>query len=337
MGAERWVSARAWCRVDLAGGTLDIWPLGLLHPGARTVNMAIDLEVRVELEKSSGVYRVAQDGSVVEASSAGQLALKPEGALIGLIAGELGLPPVGVLVHSASPRGGGLGASSALAVAAIAAAEAFLDRPATTPYQRSALARDLEARLMGLPTGRQDHFPALLGGVLEVVHEPGGERVEQLDVDLAELEASLVVAYSGESHFSAGTNWRMVRRRLDGDPKIVDLFDGIRDVAGRLRDSLVAGNLAAVGRYMGEEWELRRQLAEGISTPRIERLLDAGQAAGAWGGKACGAGGGGSIALLGPAERRQEIAESLVACGAELLTTRPVAGPLAVQIRGERP
>ncbi len=43
------VRARAWCRVDLAGGTLDIWPLGLLHRGARTVNLAVDLPVEVTL------------------------------------------------------------------------------------------------------------------------------------------------------------------------------------------------------------------------------------------------------------------------------------------------
>ncbi|MEE8138303.1 MAG: hypothetical protein V3T81_05455 [Thermoanaerobaculia bacterium] len=334
--ADRRVTARAWCRVDLAGGTLDIWPLGLLHPGARTVNVAIDLEVRVEIRPSTSAYRVVQDGSVVEGRSAGEVARQAEGALIGLIVGELGLGPVEVRVRSASPRGGGLGASSALAVATIAAAEAFSQSPATTPHERSALARDLEAGLMGLPTGRQDHFPALLGGVLDVVHRPGGERVEQIDVDLVALGESLVVAYTGQSHFSAANNWRVIRRRLDGDPEIILLFDGIRDVARRLRESMVAGDFESVGRLMSEEWGLRRQLAAGVSTPTIEQLLEVGRAAGAWGGKACGAGGGGSIAVLCPADRRQEVVERLAAHGAELLSARPAAGPLSVEIEGGR-
>src|ERR1700688_2293340 len=35
------IEARAATRIDLAGGTLDIWPLYLFHPGALTVNCAI--------------------------------------------------------------------------------------------------------------------------------------------------------------------------------------------------------------------------------------------------------------------------------------------------------
>jgi D-glycero-alpha-D-manno-heptose-7-phosphate kinase len=269
---------------------------------------------------------------VAEGKSAAELAKQAEGALIGEIAGEMELPPVEVRVRSDSPRGGGLGASSALAVAVIAAAEAFTGGPATSAEKRSALARDLEARLMGLPTGRQDHYAALLGGVLEVAHRPGGERIRRLGVDLEALSASLVVAYTGESHFSAGSNWRVVRRRLEGDREIIGLFDGIRDVARQVGPSLMAGDLRAVGRLMSEEWSLRRRLAEGVSTPSIERLLEAGMEAGAWGGKACGAGGGGSIALFCPAARRSEVAERLAAGGAEVLRAQPVATSLTVEV-----
>ena len=48
------VVARCGCRIDLAGGTLDIWPLGQLHRGARTVNLAIDVPVTVELVTPRG-------------------------------------------------------------------------------------------------------------------------------------------------------------------------------------------------------------------------------------------------------------------------------------------
>ena len=335
--AERRVTARACCRVDLAGGTLDIWPLGLLHPGACTVNLAIDVEVRVDISGPAGLYRLVQDGSLVEGKSAAELAKQADGALIGEIAGEMELPPVEVRVRSDSPRGGGLGASSALAVAGIAAAEAYTGGPASSAEQSSALARDLEARLMGLPTGSQDHYSALFGGVLEIAHRPGGERIRRLEVDLEALRESLVVAYTGESHFSAGSNWRVIRRRLEGDREIIWLFDGIRDVSRQVGSRLMAGDLEAVGRLMSEEWSLRRRLAEGVSTPAIERLLELGIAAGAWGGKACGAGGGGSIALVCPAARRGEVMERLAAGGAELLTAQPAATPLAVEVQESRP
>jgi len=329
--ASKHTTARAWCRVDLAGGTLDIWPLGVLHSSSRTVNVAIDLAVEVELAPSPGPYVVIQGESIVEADSAGGLAVGEESALVGLIASELELPPVEIRVRSASPRGGGLGASSALAVALIAASESYLGRPASSAAERSILARDLEARLMGLPTGTQDHYPALLGGVLEVEHRAGGERVRQLDVDLDLLAGSLVVAYTGQSHFSAGNNWQVVRRRLDGDPDTVKLFDGIRDVTVELPAVLEAGDLEAAGRLMSREWSCRRRLAEGVSTPLIESLLEQSMAAGAWGGKVCGAGGGGSIALLAPRESRQAVIEALTDGGAQVLPARPTGEALRVE------
>ena len=160
------IRSRAWCRVDLAGGTLDIWPLGILHAGSRTVNLAISLPVRVSITPSTGRYEVMQDGALVEASTPLELCNQPESALAGMVCAELGLPPVRVSIDSSSPRGGGLGASSALTVALLGAAHGFLDSPMPHSDETARLARDIEARLMGLPTGVQDHYPALLGGAL---------------------------------------------------------------------------------------------------------------------------------------------------------------------------
>ncbi len=324
------VTITAWCRVDLAGGTLDIWPLGLFHPQARTINVAIDLAVTVGLRPQAEGYRVRQGGSVVEAGSAGELARHPEAALIGVAAEALDLPPFEALLASASPRGGGLGASSAMTVAFLAAAEEAFDRPRSQPRELAAVARDLEARLMGLPTGLQDHYPALLGGALEIRPVPGGERVRRLDVDLEALGASLVVVYSGQSHFSAGNNWQVVRRRLEAEPEVTRLFEGIAATAAELVPALEAGNLPRVGELMSREWSDRRRLAAGISTPVLEELLQAAAAAGAWGGKACGAGGGGCLAILGPPERRSAIEAALAGAGGKILEARPTGQALQI-------
>jgi D-glycero-alpha-D-manno-heptose-7-phosphate kinase len=324
------ITVRTWCRVDLAGGTLDIWPLGLFHPQARTVNVAIDLAVTVRLRPLPAGYRVVQGESAVEAGSAAELARLPEAALIGVAAEALELPPFSVELASESPRGGGLGASSAMTVGFLAAAEAAFDRPILQPREQAALARDLEARLMGLPTGNQDHYPALLGGALEIRPLPGGERVRRLDVDLEALGDSLVVVYSGQSHFSAGNNWQVVRRRLEAEPEITGLFEGIAATAAELVPALEAGDLPRVGELVSREWSDRRRLAEGVSTPVLEELLRAASAAGAWGGKACGAGGGGCLAILGPAERREAIAAALESAGGKVLAARPVGSALEI-------
>jgi D-glycero-alpha-D-manno-heptose-7-phosphate kinase len=324
------VTARAWCRVDLAGGTLDIWPLGLLHPGARTVNLAIDLAATVRLRRTEKGYRVRQGDSLVEAVTVEALAAHPDGALAGVVATVLELPPFEVELTSGSPRGGGLGGSSALVVALIAAAEEAFSRERSTPEARVHLARDLEARLMGLPTGVQDHYPALLGGALEILHAPGGEQVRRLAADLPALAASLLVVYSGQSHFSAGKNWQVVRRRLEGEAAITGLFSGLAEVAAEAVLALESGDLPRLGALLGQEWSLRRQLAEGISTTVLEDLLAAALAAGAWGGKACGAGGGGCLALLCPPERKAEVSERVERAGGVILAARPTAEPLSV-------
>jgi D-glycero-alpha-D-manno-heptose-7-phosphate kinase len=328
------VTAKAWCRVDLAGGTLDIWPLGLFHREARTVNVAVDLAVSVRLRPAAESYRVLQGESVVDAGSAAELASHPESALIGVAAVALDLPPFEALLASESPRGGGLGASSAMTVAFLTAAEEAFDRPRSQPHERVAMARDLEARLMGLPTGIQDHYPALLGGALEIRPLPGGERVRRLDVDLPALAASLVVVYSGQSHFSAGNNWQVVRRRLEGEPEITGLFEGIAAVAAELAPALEAGELSRVGELMSREWSYRRRLAAGISTPVLEDLLQAAASQGAWGGKACGAGGGGCLAILGPPEQRSAIVATLERAGGKVLPASPTGLPLEISTSG---
>ena len=105
------VRVRGWCRVDLAGGTLDIWPLGVLHRDARTVNVAIDLPVVVEVEPTAGGFSVSQGGETLNAASAAELASHEATDLVGELLGELEAPPLALTITSASPRGGGLGAS----------------------------------------------------------------------------------------------------------------------------------------------------------------------------------------------------------------------------------
>lgn len=327
------VRVTARCRVDFAGGTLDIWPLGLLHPGSSTVNVAIDLPVVVELEPRTSGWTIVQGEERTECADAAGLAADPQTALVGLVAEQAGLGGGAVRIASGSPRGAGLGASSALTVALLAAAEiATAGRLVETPAARAAVARDLEARLMSLPTGRQDHFPAQLGGALVLEHRAGGERIRPLAVDLAALGARWIVAYTGQSHFSAGNNWQVVRARLDGEASIVSHLDRVRDVARGVVVALEAADWPRLGALLAEEWQERRGFAEGISTPRIEELLAVAARLGAWGGKACGAGGGGCLVALAPPERRPEIEAAWSAAGARILAAPPTAAGLEVVI-----
>ena len=48
------IFAQAPCRADLAGSTLDLWPLYLFHPGSVTVNMAVDIQTTCKITPRKG-------------------------------------------------------------------------------------------------------------------------------------------------------------------------------------------------------------------------------------------------------------------------------------------
>ncbi|HSM52316.1 MAG TPA: hypothetical protein VLA75_13020, partial [Thermoanaerobaculia bacterium] len=139
---------------------------------------------------------------------------------------------------------------------------------------------------------------------------------------------------TGVSHFSAGTNWRIVRARLDGEPEVTARLERVARTAEALADALRAGDLEVVGRLAGEEWRARRELAPGISTPEIEAILAATAAAGAGGGKACGAGGGGCVAVLAPAGRRTRVEAAGRGAGGAAIAARPAVRGLEVDAAG---
>jgi len=157
---------------------------------------------------------------------------------------------------------------------------------------------DLETSVLGKPTGVQDFYPAVFGGLSAIHHLVGETKHEELPFDIRHLEDRMLICFSGKSRFSGANNWDIFKSVVEGRAKPVNLLRQISEVAARLRQALVDGDLDQTGAAMTEEWKLRSRLAQGISTPRIERLLNAASKAGAAGGKACGAGGGGCLVLM---------------------------------------
>jgi len=89
-----------------------------------------------------------------------------------------------------------------------------------------------------------------------------------------------------------------------------------------MRAALVRGDWDAIGAAIATEWENRKRLAPGVSTPAIDDLIGRARHAGATAAKVCGAGGGGCLFCYGPPDKWNGIREALAAGGARLLDYR---------------
>lgn len=316
------VRVAAPCRVDLAGGTLDIWPVGLMHPKSLTVNVAIPVEVELEVDldgeadvvlhtaPGEETRRLSSDDAGTDLTAAVAFSVVPSGG-------------ARVRVISQAPLRSGIGGSSSYGIALLRALNELIGQPAVE-VDMVALVRDLEARILGVPTGEQDHWAAVRGGVLALHLEAGGDRIERLDVAPEWLSERMTVFFSGIRHRSGMVNWQVIRRRLDGHKATIRAFDEIAAAARECRSGLLAQDEETVAAAIRREWKARRRLAPDVSTVELDELIGVARDHGAVGVKACGAGGGGSIVVWHPAGARTEVATALehASAGGHVLATR---------------
>lgn len=327
------VIVRAPVRADLAGGTLDLWPLYLFHPGSRTVNVAISFYAESEVaETGDGAIEVhlADLDYRQRYESMQELSADPKAALIYRLAEHFHLNGISITTRTDAPRGSGLGGSSALSITLVRA----LSQLAGTPIEGEDLiflVRDLETRLLGVPAGIQDYYPPVFGGLASLRLEPGAPRRHPIGIPVADLAAHMLMHYTGVSHFSGTNNWEMYKRQIDGKKKVQRGFAKIAQTSIEMEKALEAGNFKEAGKVLAKEWENRKALIEGISTPEIEAAIDAAMSAGAWGGKVCGAGGGGCVVFLFPPENRDAIVSALGTVPGRVLDAAPVAHGMTVR------
>jgi D-glycero-alpha-D-manno-heptose-7-phosphate kinase len=200
------------------------------------------------------------------------------------------------------------------------------------------LGANIEAQTIGIPTGKQDYFPPLYGGVCSIWFDVAGHRIERLDAgaDLAErLGERLVLSFTNITRFSGVTNWAMLKRYIEKDGDTVSHMRRIKEVAIACRESLAAGDLDAFADLLAVEWENRKLLADGVTTPEIDRMIAAAAEKGARASKICGAGGGGCMITYAEPEHMAAVREALVAAGATLLPDTAVVGqPFAIVSEG---
>lgn len=318
------IESSAPTRVDLAGGTIDIWPLYLFHPGAMTVNFALSLRARVRIEtrEDDRIILESLDRGVRFETTLDRIDELARDEKLELVSKMVHFfrPEVGfhLTAHSEAPAGAGISGSSALAIALIGALNCLVGNR-YEERQFIGVAANIETTVIKVPAGLQDYYPAFYGSTSCIHLDPDGVDREHLAIDENEIERRFVICYTGEPRLSGINNWDSFKRHIDGDAELFTIFERIRDAAVSMRAALLAGDWNAVADTMRAAYPNRKRLAPTITTPQMDRLVEKALAGGAEAAKVCGAGGGGCIAFLCAEGKKENVERALAEEGGEVL------------------
>lgn len=312
-------------RIDLAGGTLDIWPLYAFLGGGYTVNAAISMcsEARMETRTDGKFDIFAED--LQRGDRADSLeGLDPDGDM-SLIVRILHVyrPKTGLTIRTRchAPKGTGLGSSSSLVIA-LSSGLLALEGRTLDDEKLIDIAANIEAQCLVVPTGKQDYWAAARGGVNAIWFGIEGTTVEPLVVNESirqELNDRLTLVFTGETRFSGTSNWNMMKAYIDNLGSTRENLQIIKRSSNEMRQCLLEGDLDAFAVALANEWEARKRLADGVTTPCIDSLMEKAAAAGAMASKICGAGGGGCMISFCRPGTREQVEAAFEAEGARIL------------------
>ena len=289
------------------------------------MNAAISLRAHAEItERTDGRIRLESidTSKTVEVGRWQELADGQGLPLLSRLARFFRAENLTLRTRGESPAGAGIAGSSALNVAVCGALAEWAGMK-LDGEKLLTIAMNVEAQVINVPTGLQDYRPGLLRrrrAPSNCGPTASGAR-RSMSIPQA-LQSRIVLAYTGAPHFSGTNNWEIMKRHIDGDRHVFECFDRIVEAAGGVRDALSRGDWAGVAAQINLEWEARKKLAPGVTTPMIETLIAGAFAAGARAAKVCGAGGGGCLFCLADPNDVPAVPTGAHAGGARVLDYR---------------
>ncbi len=308
---EGLIRASAPCRLDM-GGTLDIPSLhfALQHHDPLTVNLAIDLRTQIAIRPyTPGAIKVSSRGFEPAIFQPSAVPYQHPLGLIFAVAAYFSADGIDIHIDSPSPPKSGLGGSSVAAVALVAAFMSMVGQAEHEPYDRKGIAmiaQAIEAAINGVPCGFQDQLAATYGGI-HAWHwkmEKGQTKFKRVPIMKSrkyfEFAAHILAAYTGVTHVSNDINGQWVRQFLDGTNR--DRWIEIIHYVNRFSDALSNGDIIKAVDAMNSEVDLRKNLTPDVINGFGQDLVAAARKE-ECGARFTGAGGGGCIWAIGPADR----------------------------------
>ena len=302
------ISSKTPLRVSFFGGGTDYPDYFARHPGA-VVGMAIDRYVYVSAVRLSDIidYKYRLTYSRLErVSDASELEHPVVRALLQYESIDC---PLDISIQADLPASSGLGSSSSFTVGLVNLLAA-LKGTTMTRLDLGQKAIHVEQVLLQENVGVQDQLHAAFGGMNRFDFIDGRTRITPVQMTTAcqdYLLSSLVLVYTGKTRFASQVLTEQVRstREMKIDRELSHLLALVSQSVTVLEGSDPEAMLRDFGAMMHDGWQTKRSLSSGISNPEIDALYDAALAAGALGGKLCGAGGGGFLLMVVPPPLRE--------------------------------
>ena len=297
------IVTRAPTRIDFGGGWTDVPPYST-EVGGFVCNITIARYATVTLSPGE------MDGDDVTATSGDR-------AIIAAAARRFRVSDARVSVASDFPVSAGLGGSSAVGVATVAAFAALRGQR-MSPSAIAELSREIEIGDVGIPGGRQDHYAAAYGGALGLRFSAAGVDVRAIPLSekfRSELERRCFIVYTGQSRVSGETITAVMRGYADREQRVVYSLARMREIAEQMATTVAQGNFDRLAMLVTEQWMHQRALHPAIPTPLIDDIIAHAQAAGSIGAKALGASGGGCVLVMARADRVDAVRKSVESLG----------------------
>ena len=310
---EKAVYARAISpvRVSFCGGGSDLTHYFSAMGGAvisTTISLYSHATLRIRTDKKIIVHSLDLNESLIAPDLRSALNKKNCFGLIHALLKTI-QPDFGfeLCLHSDFPMNSGLGGSSAVSATILGCFNQFR-QDKWDPHELAELSYQAERLYLGIAGGWQDQYATVFGGFNFMEFRMEQNIVHPLRIHkdtLHELEESLILCDTGSTHNSGDIHEDQSRQMEQS--QIRNLVQANVQIAYRMRNQLLRGQLLQFGHSLDEAWQLKRQLSSKISTSRLDKIYQGASRHGAIGGKLLGAGGGGFFLFYSSPFRKHEL------------------------------
>lgn len=316
------IRSKAPLRLGLAGGGSDVSPYSDLY-GGLILNATINLYAYCTIEEATDSHITihAYDSDCFESYPLSeQLEIDGKASLIkgvyNRVMRDFHISSTGFIIttYNDAPAGSGLGTSSTMVVCILKAFVEWQGLP-LGDYEIARLAYEIERKDLGLKGGKQDQYAAAFGGFnyMEFLQNDmvivNPLKVKRWIMD--ELEASMVLYFTGRSRSSAAIISQQQHNTSTGNQKSIEAMHRIKQSAVDMKLAVLKGDMKEFARVLGQAWEDKKKMADAITNPMIEEAFRVAIEAGAKCGKVSGAGGGGFIMFFVEPTRKKAVIEAL--------------------------